>query len=101
MRELRLRRTARRDLAEIYNYTRRRWSRQQADKYLAGIHAEIEQLREKPDIGRPLAGTQADFFRRKSGSHVIFYLAGESILDVVRVLHKAMDFTSHLANDET
>ncbi len=43
---------------------------------------------------------QAPFLKRRSGSHVIFYLVSGTTLDVVRVLHANMDFSAHLANDD-
>jgi toxin ParE1/3/4 len=101
MLELRLRPNARRDVAGIWKYTHRHWSRAQADRYVSAIRAEIERLREKPSLGRPVKNAQAPFLKRKSGSHVIFYLVADGILDVVRVLHENMDFTIHLANDQS
>ncbi|GIK50453.1 MAG: type II toxin-antitoxin system RelE/ParE family toxin [Hyphomonadaceae bacterium] len=100
-RELRLRPAARRDLAGIYTYTRRQWSRQQADRYVAALRAELERVRERPEIGRRLRDAQAPFLRRVCGSHVIFYLADDDVLDVVRILHASMDFAAHLANDDS
>jgi toxin ParE1/3/4 len=99
--ELRLRPKARRDLAGIWTYTRRRWSRAQADRYVGAIYAEIEELRERPSLGRPAPIGKAPFLKRACGSHVIFYLVSENTLDVVRVLHERMDFPARLANDET
>lgn len=101
MLDLRLRPKARRDIAGIWRYTHRRWSRAQADRYVSAIRAEIDRLREKPTLGRPLKNAQASFLKRKSGSHVIFYIVADGALDVVRVLHESMDFLAHLANDET
>lgn len=100
MLDLRVRAVARRDLAGIWTYTKRRWSKDQADRYLAAINFEIERLREKPTLGRPVKNAQAPFLRRDSGSHAIFYLVDRQVLDVVRVLHSRMDFVAHLANDE-
>lgn len=101
MRELKLRPRARRDLAGIYAYTNENWSPDQADIYVAAIRAELEQIRIKPSLGRPVRGAQASFLRRPSGSHVIFYLVDAERIDVVRILHERMDFLAHLANDET
>lgn len=101
MLDLQLRAAARRDRAGIWTYTKRRWSKDQADRYLAAINPEIERLREKPTRGRPVKDAQAQFLKRNSGSHVIFYLVDKQVLDIVRVLHSRMDFITHLANDDT
>jgi len=99
MLELRLRSQARRDIAGIWTYTLRRWSRGQADRYVGVIRAEIERLRERPSLGTPVNDVQAPFLKRRVGRHVIFYLVADGVLDIVRVLHDSMDFASHLAND--
>lgn len=101
MLEFRLRQAARRDLADIWRYTKRPWSEDQADRYVAAINSEIERLREKPTLGRPVRAMQAPFLKRGSGSHVIFYLVDGNVLDVVRVLHSHMGSHRHLANDDT
>jgi toxin ParE1/3/4 len=101
MLELQLRSRAKRDLSEIWRYTRQRWSRTQADRYLSLLHAEIETLRRSPTIGRQVNDVQAPFLCRVCGSHVIFYLVDEKTLDVVRVLHVQMDFVAHLAGNDT
>ncbi|OQW60668.1 MAG: hypothetical protein A4S17_10320 [Proteobacteria bacterium HN_bin10] len=100
MLEVRLRPDARRDLAGIWVYTKRRWSRAQADKYVSAIRAEIGRLCRQPALGRAVNNMQAPFLKRRSGSHVIFYLVSGTTLDVVRVLHANMDFSAHLANDD-
>jgi toxin ParE1/3/4 len=100
MLELRLRPKARRDIAGIWTYTHRHWTRAQADRYVGAIRAEIERLREKPSLGRPVKNAQAPFLKRKTGSHVIFYLIDDRVLDIVRVLHESMDFAIHLTNDK-
>lgn len=101
VRDLKLRPRARRDLSDIYAYTEKNWSPEQAERYIAAIRAEFSLIRAKPDLGRAVRGAQAPFCRRASGSHVIFYLVDDDRIDVVRVLHQSMDFTAHLANDET
>lgn len=99
--EVRIRPRARRDLSGIWTYTRRRWSVEQANRYLTSIHSEIARLRQNPKLGRPVQNAQAPFLKRACGKHVIFYLIDADALDVVRVLHESMDFSTHLANDET
>lgn len=99
MREVRLRPKARRDLAGIFAYTKSRWSLQQADRYVAAIHKDIQNLRAKPELGRAVRGVQAPIFMRASGSHVVFYLVDDERIDVVRILHESMDFGAHLANE--
>jgi toxin ParE1/3/4 len=100
MLDIRLRSEARRDLKDVWRYTKQRWSVDQADTYLAKLNADIERLRKKPALGRPVKDAQAPFFKRASGSHVIFFLVHANTLDIVRILHERMDFTAHLANDD-
>ena len=100
-RDIRIRPLARRDLAGIWSYSKRQWSIEQAERYLTAINSEIERLRERPELGRPVSNVQLPFFKRASGSHVIFYLMSETRLDVVRVLHSRMDFVAHLADNDS
>jgi toxin ParE1/3/4 len=101
MLELLLRPNAKRDLAGIWRYTCKKWSRAQADRYLSSLTAEIERLRRAPSLGRPVSNVQAPFLSRSCGSHVIFFLIEGDRLDVVRILHAQMDFVAHLAGDDS
>ncbi|MGH6949904.1 MAG: type II toxin-antitoxin system RelE/ParE family toxin [Vitreimonas sp.] len=99
--DLRIRPQAQRDLKEIWRYTRRRWSREQADRYAAKIYAAIADLRKRPQLGKPADNVSPGLSRRTAERHVIYFRVRDETLVVARVLHDAMDPITHLANDET
>lgn len=54
-----------------------------------------------PERGQVASEVAEKLRRQRCQSHVIFYRPALDGVLIVRVLHASMDFTSHLANDET
>jgi toxin ParE1/3/4 len=99
--DLTIRPRARRDLREIWQYTRRTWSRQQADHYISNLKTEMEKLRKRPSLGRARDDLSPGLLRKIAERHAIYYRVRDDRLLVVRVLHGNMDPIIHLANDDT
>lgn len=86
---------AEKDLEEIWLYTLREWSADQADKYYRTIIAAIEGLVSGRNI--PLrTDILPGYFKFKVGRHVIYFKRTQDYLDVIRILHGRMDVESHL-----
>jgi toxin ParE1/3/4 len=84
------------DLDEIWNYTIRQWGVVQADRYILDLVSAIETAAANPRSGHACDEIRPGYFKLPSGSHVVFdKIAGEKI-DVIRVLHRRMDFDRHL-----
>ena len=86
------------DLEEIWDYTDQNWGRTQAHAYLAQLENRMIALAQHPTIGRKrfdLPGAPMCFHE---GRHVIFYRPTHEGIEVLRVLHDAMDFSRHLSN---
>ena len=83
------------DLDEIWDYTADNWSIQQADAYVDGVVAACRDLAERRVVGRSVAIRQG-YLKYVVGSHVIFYRESEGRLDIMRLLHRMMDFDRHL-----
>ncbi|HEX5325883.1 MAG TPA: type II toxin-antitoxin system RelE/ParE family toxin [Acetobacteraceae bacterium] len=83
------------DLEEIWLYTFKHWSPQQADRYHHQIIATIEGLAAGVKAGRP-ATVREGYFKYPVGSHVVFYRQSDSNFDVIRILHRRMDVAAHL-----
>ncbi len=94
-RRYRLSRLAHRDIESIYDYTRQGWSAQQANIYYDQIVAVFEALADGSRQGRD-AELGLAVLKAPVGSHVIFYQVSENQIDIIRILHKAMDFSRHL-----
>lgn len=83
------------DLEEIWRYTFKTWSADQADRYHNDIIAVCRDLAAGHKKGRPVS-IREGYFKYPSGSHLIFYRLTENGLVVVRILHRRMDVEQHL-----
>lgn len=84
------------DLRQIWRYTYDQWDLRQADHYYHSILDSIENIAKGTHAGQTFE-PRKDYYRQRTGSHVIFYkMPDENTLYVVRILHKAMQFSKHL-----
>lgn len=95
MPELRLKPSARRDLDHIWSYSRERWSEEQANRYYAVLSDALKSLLVDANRGSPL-NIRRGYRKLPSGSHLIYYRAIPTGVEVVRILHQAMDAKRHL-----
>lgn len=87
------------DLREIWRYTHRTWSAEQADRYLTKINNVISMLRRKPDLGKACEDVAPGLHRKSAERHIIFFRFNPSELIISRVLHDSMDHHLQFAND--
>ena len=84
------------DLRSIRDYTLERWGSAQEAAYLDRMWEKFEALLADPTRYR----FRSDLFPgcqiASEGKHVILFRVNRSTLQVVRVLHSAMDFKRHL-----
>jgi toxin ParE1/3/4 len=84
------------DLRAIRAYTLETWGHAQEQNYLDRIWARFESIRDAPErfLQRP------DLFPgcriASEGRHLILFRCGQDSLEIVRVLHSAMDLKRHL-----
>ena len=83
------------DLEDIWLYTYRTWSLEQAEAYQASIVAAFEGLAANRKTGRPV-DIREGYLKYAVGSHLIFYRRGDLGVDVIRILHQQMDAQRHL-----
>lgn len=96
----RLTKAAKADMRGIGRYTRKRWGRDQAHRYLGDLDDCYHRLAEKPDLGRAYSDLPP-YWRILQGKHAVFYRVTEdSNLLVVRVLHAQMLPELHLPGSE-
>ena len=89
------------DLESIANYTFEHWGPEQEEDYLGGIWDLLERIAAKPDAYRLRPELGRDCRSARFRRHVIFFITKPDRIDVLRVLHGAMDFGSHLPEDLT
>lgn len=94
-RQYRLSPRAQADLEEIWLYTFKQWSLEQADRYHRDLIATIEALASGTKAGGPV-DVRAGYFKYLVGRHVVFFRQSDMTLDVIRVLHQQMDVDRHL-----
>jgi toxin ParE1/3/4 len=88
------------DLIAIGLYTEEEWGRNQRNTYLKQVDTCFMQIAQNPKLGTNCDYIKAGYRKFPQGSHIIFYRQNsESLIDIVRVLHKNMDVVSKF--DET
>ena len=83
------------DLEEIWLYTFKTWSLEQADAYHADIVAAFKGLAAGAKVGRPI-DVRDGYYKYAVGSHLVFYRQSDFNLDIIRILHQRMDTSAHL-----
>lgn len=96
MLELVIRPKAQADLRGIWRYSFEQWGNAQADRYLRDLEREIRSLLEFPELGVSYEGVRAGYRGLHVHRHLVFYRIVLGRLEVVRVLHEAMQLESHL-----
>ena len=99
---------AQRDFREITGSTARRFGRTQADRYVGLVNSTPRRLSSGPYdlLSTPRADLGDDFRAQhvpRPGRHVVLYCPAAdrpNVVEVLRILHDAMDFRQHLPSSE-
>ncbi|MEJ5902616.1 type II toxin-antitoxin system RelE/ParE family toxin [Ochrobactrum teleogrylli] len=83
------------DLEDIWVYTLREWSLEQANSYITDVMDAFEGLTDGSKRGR-LTDIRPGYLKYAVGSHVIYFREHENTLLVVRILHGRMDVGRHM-----
>lgn len=84
------------DLEEIWFFTARSWSVEQADRYYSLLLEEIVYISKHSSAGKPVDHIREGYRVTKVKSHLIFYKINEGVVEVIRILHERMDIESRL-----
>ena len=84
------------DLQSIADYTSRTWGAEQETLYLKGLWAKLDLMLDRPENHRPRHDLAIDCYSERSGKHVVFFSILGETLQVIRILHGAMDFAVHI-----
>tara|TARA_R110000787_G_scaffold75797_1_gene167684 strand:- start:151 stop:450 length:300 start_codon:yes stop_codon:yes gene_type:complete len=85
------------DIDAIWNYTAERWGTAQAAVYIRQIGESCDRLATGNLPGVDGGDIRPGYRKQLSGRHMIWYrLTTDSDLEVVRILHQAMDATTGL-----
>ena len=95
--EVRLSPAARRDFLDIGDYTRDLWLEAQAERYLRQILGIIADIGTHPFSGGEVGALRQGYRRRRSGSHLIFYIVLEDgMVEAIRIIHERADVSRRL-----
>ncbi|HEY0924656.1 type II toxin-antitoxin system RelE/ParE family toxin [Rheinheimera pacifica] len=90
---------ARDDLINIARYTETTWGKKQRNIYLKDIEKRFEWLAENSLLGKHRIDIHQGYYSFPQGQHVIFYLSGNNVVDIIGVLHKEMDVLSYFQDN--
>lgn len=87
------------DIENIWLYSYKNWSLEQADRYVNLIFDEIEYLASDPQAGKDYSHVRDHYRCSKVKSHLIFYRQTNpgTDIEVIRILHQRMDIDERLA----
>ena len=86
------------DLQSVATYTFDNWGSDQEKLYIEGLWKKLEEIRKHPETHRYREHLKCQSARH--GKHVIFFISVAGNVNVIRILHSAMDFSTHLPDDD-
>ncbi len=88
------------DIKNIWNYTLKEWSIEQADRYINLIFDEIEYLSKNPNSGKDYGSVREGYKGSKVKSHILFYRYEQlqNQIEIIRILHQQMDVENRLSD---
>ena len=84
------------DLEDIWAYSVKKWSVEQADRYYNLIFDEINYICKNTHAGKSMEHVQKGYRASKVKSHLIFYRIVNDTVQIVRILHEQMDIENRL-----
>ena len=87
------------DLQSIANYTFQTWGAEQESVYLAALWHRLEAIRASPESHRIRKDLAIRCRSAHHEKHVIFFSVEDEVIEIIRILHGAMDFESQLPDD--
>ena len=89
--KVRLSRQALKQLEDIAHDTQQRYGSDQRKTYLERIYQRIDQLKDTPALGQERPDIKPGYRSITAGNHVIFYRLGETMIEIIAILHGQMD----------
>lgn len=97
---------ANRSIIEIWKYTARTWSPEQADRYVRGLKEAIENASHQKSAWQPIDFPIApnrfgrNVFVHRYQRHLIFFVPlTDNLIGVITILHDAMNLVRRLRQD--
>jgi toxin ParE1/3/4 len=84
------------DLSDIWRYTYENWSEKQADKYYLLLLDSCKVIAGRPETGRKYEHVHPGLRGYNAYQHIIFYIARDKYVEIVRILHSRMDIEARM-----
>jgi toxin ParE1/3/4 len=84
------------DLDDIWNYTCKHWSKNQANKYYNELFKVINEICNNEEIGKPIDHIKKGHRIVNVKSHIIIYKTKRITICIDRILHNKMNIEKHL-----
>ncbi|MGN8054813.1 type II toxin-antitoxin system RelE/ParE family toxin [Pedobacter sp. 22163] len=85
------------DLEDIWLYTFKNWSKDQADRYYGLLLSECEYISNHFEHGKIMDHVLKGYRCSAVKSHLIFYkLGADGLVEIIRILHQMTNIKSHL-----
>lgn len=84
------------DLQSVRDYTLETWGETQEAVYLKALLSKLRQLLDSPERFRKRDDLFPGCRIAGEGKHVVLFQVNDGMLEVVRILHSAMDYKRHL-----
>jgi toxin ParE1/3/4 len=91
-----IRKTADKDLENIFIYSVEKFGIKRAEKYNYLVFA-FQTLANDYNLGRDCSHVRPNLYAWNVVSHVIYYKPTKGGISIYRVLHKSMDYIKHLS----
>jgi len=88
------------DLQSISDYTLRNWGSEQEERYLKALWEKLALIQSNPESHRLREDLAKGCRSARHEKHVIFFAVQGQTLQIIRILHGAMDFSSHLTTED-
>lgn len=80
----------------IARHTRTKWGEAQTAAYAALLRDQIKSIPEYPMRFPEFGGKYVGLRQMDCGRHMVFYLDTDDAIEIMRVLHEAMDYSEWL-----
>lgn len=84
------------DLLEIFDYSAHNWGEKKAEIYIRRIEKAILRIAKNPHIGTIRNDVPSPYLSFSINSHLIIYRHNTIKLEIMNILHPAMDIKSRI-----
>lgn len=86
---------AKESLKDIGRYTRKKWGKNQRNRYLRDLDNRFQWLADNPGMGRHRSDIEDGYYCYRQGEHLIFYVILSDHIAIIGIPHTAMDILSY------